>query len=1040
MLKLKQITKVYGAGENQVQALRGLDICFRANEFVAILGHSGCGKTTLLNIIGGLDQYSSGDLLIAGRSTKEFRDRDWDAYRNHSIGFVFQSYNLIPHQTVLANVELALTLSGVSKAERHRRAKEALEQVGLGDQMHKRPNQMSGGQMQRVAIARALVNDPEILLADEPTGALDSETSIQVMEILKEVARDRLVIMVTHNPELAERYATRTVRLLDGRIVSDSNPYSEAEEALEQAEKAHTGTKKPSMSMVTALGLSMNNLMTKKGRTILTAFAGAIGIIGIALILSLSNGIQTYINQVQEDTLSSYPIQIQAETTDMTAMMTTMMGAHDEALEDRADDGRIHGSTVLYDMMNSLTSAETQTNNLRAFRTYLQDPDSPIRAYSSAIQYTYDLNMEIYAQDPDGEIVKSDIMDLIEQSLSSIYGEGASGLSSAYMNNMMGFGSMKVWEEMLPGENGEAVSPLVQEQYDLVYGSWPERYDEVVLVVNGRNELPDLMLYALGLKEISGVDAIAEASLNQTEIPVEEDESWTYEELCGKTYKMLLPAACYEKDPATGAYTDLRSTEAGLEFLYNADNTGVTLKVVGIIRPNPDATATMLSGSMAYTSLLTDYVLEELESQPILAAQLADPDTDVITGLPFPTQDDPEPTDQEKRAAILEEIALQDTAGKAAMYLDVASRPTEEFLDATVSQQMEGLSRADIEAQVTQVYAQEMGVDEATVRDYIADMTDEDLFSRVEDAIRQQATEQYTASVREQLSAMTSEQLASNLDLGNLSDEDLNAILELQDLPGDTLAAMMQAGQITQEQLALAQLPAQQLASLQLSDSQYAYLYDHYMPPTHSDSTYEDNLELLGYVDKDTPTAISIYASTFADKDAIADCITTYNSAVDNPDDEITYTDYVALLMSSITTIINAISYVLIAFVAISLVVSSIMIAIITYISVLERTKEIGILRAVGASKGDISRVFNAETLIEGFVSGVMGIGVTLLLLLPINAIVQHLTGIESLSAILPWQAAVILIAISMVLTVVAGLVPSKLAAKKDPVEALRTE
>ncbi len=993
MLKLKQITKVYGQGGNQVQALRGLDICFRPCEFVAILGHSGCGKTTLLNLIGGLDQCTGGDLLIAGRSTKEFKDRDWDAYRNHSIGFVFQSYNLIPHQTVLSNVELALTLSGVPKAERRRRAKEALEQVGLGDQLHKKPNQMSGGQMQRVAIARALVNDPEILLADEPTGALDSETSVQVMEILKEVARDRLVIMVTHNPDLAQRYATRTVQLLDGRITGDSNPYSEEEEAAEQRREIQKSkAKKPSMSMATALGLSLNNLMTKKGRTVLTAFAGAIGIIGIALILSLSNGIQTYIDQVQEDTLSSYPIQIEAESADISALMTAMMGVTDEIRETREDDDRIYSSTIMYDLMNSLNSTETQTNDLKSFRQYLLDPDSPIHQYTSAIQYTYDLNMEIYAQDPDGEIVKSDIMDLIESSLGGIYGEGISGISSAYMGDMENFSTVSVWEEMLPGEDGEIISPLVREQYDLIYGDWPAAYDEVVLVVNERNTLSDLMLYGLGIKSKADMQSLTEAVMNRAEIEVQEDESWTYEELCNRTYKMLLPAACYEKDPNTGAYVDLRSTDAGMEFLYNSDTAGVTLKVVGIIRPNADATATMLSGAMAYTSLLTEYVLDQLEDQPVLAAQLADPATDVISGLPFPTQDDAEPTDAEKRAAFLDYLETQDTTQKAAMYLDVSSQPTEEFLNSTVAEQMAGLTRSDIEAQVTQSYAQEMGVDEATVLEYISGMSDEDLFSRVEEAIRQQAAQQYIEAMKEQLSAMPNEQLAALLDQQTLT------------------------------------------------DSQYAYLYDSYMPPTISDSTYEDNLDLLGYVDKDSPSSISIYAATFAGKDAISDCISDYNDTVEDEDSEISYTDYVALLMSSVTTIINAISYVLIAFVAISLVVSSIMIGIITYISVLERTKEIGILRAIGASKGNISQVFNAETLIEGFISGVIGIGMTLVLTIPINAIVRHLTGIQSLGAVLPWQAGVILVVISMVLTFIAGLIPSRIAAKKDPVEALRTE
>ena len=991
MLELNQITKTYGQGGNQVEALRGLSIAFRENEFVAILGHSGCGKTTLLNIIGGLDQYTSGDLSIGGRSTKDFKDRDWDAYRNHSVGFVFQSYNLIPHQTVLANVELALTLSGVSRSERRRRAKAVLEQVGLDDQLYKRPNQMSGGQMQRVAIARALVNDPEILLADEPTGALDSETSVQIMELLKEVARDRLVIMVTHNPELAQQYATRTVRLLDGKIVSDSDPYMPSAAA---PVKHQRQGRLPSMSLATALGLSLHNLLTKKGRTVLTALAGAIGIIGIALILSLSTGIQAYIDQVQEDTLSSYPIDIQAETVDMTAMMTSMMSVQDE--ETQQEEGRVYANTVMYDMMNAMTSAGTETNDLKSLKAYLEQEDCPILPHVSALQYRYDLNLDIYTQDPSGAIVHSDVMDLIESSMESLYGDGASGLTSAYMDSMAGFGSMEVWEELLPGEDGQVVSDLLLEQYDLVYGQWPTAYDQVVLVINENNQLPDLMLYALGLKDQAQMAEITGAALNQETIETEGPSSWTYEELCGKTYKLLLPSACFEPDPVSGGYTDLRETETGLDYLYNNDDLGITLQVVGIIRPNPDATATMLSGTMGYTSLLSDYVLQELQEQPIVKAQLDDPAVDVFTGLPFATGQETEPTAEEKQADFLTYLESCTQEEKAAMYLDAAAQPSEEFLNAAAAQQMEGLTRADIEATVTEQYAQEMGVDAQTVTDYIAEMDDETLFARVEEAIQAQAAEQYAAAVRQQLGALPQNQLAQLMDAGGTPDSPLTS-------------------------------------------AQYVYLYDNYMPPTHSDSTYEENLERLGYVDPETPSAIRIYAATFADKDAIADEIAAYNASVPE-EQQITYTDYVALLMSSITTIIQAISYVLIAFVAISLVVSSIMIGIITYISVLERTKEIGILRSIGASKGDISQVFNAETLIEGFVSGVMGIGVTLLLLLPINAIIHHLTGIESLNAQLPWRAALILVLISMALTLIAGLIPSRFAAKKDPVEALRTE
>lgn len=745
------------------------------------------------------------------------------------------------------------------------------------------------------------------------------------------------------------------------------------------------------MSMATALSLSLNNLMTKKGRTVLTAFAGAIGIIGIALILSLSNGIQTYINQVQEDTLSSYPIEIEAETVDMTTLMTSMMGAKQNQSEDRDTDGRVYSNTVMYDMMNSLNTTTTQTNDLKAFKTYLAQDDNPLVPYTSAIQYSYDLSMDIYAQDPNGVIIQSDVMTMLQNALAGIYGEGANQLSSTVMNNMMGFSSMSLWEELLPGEDGQPISTLVQEQYDLVYGSWPQAYDEVVLAVTEHNEIPDLMLFALGLKDQESMLELTEASLSQQIVEAEADQFWTYEELCQKTFKMLLPSQCYEYDAQTGTYVDLRSTEAGLEYLYRSENVGTTLKIVGIIRPNADATATMLTGSVGYTSLLTSYVLESLEDQPVLAAQLADPETDVISGLPFPTQDDEEPTDEEKQAAIQEHISQQDTATKAAMYLDAASQPSEEFLSETVQTQMANVTREDIETQVTAQYAAEMGVDEKTVQDYIAQMTDEDLFSAMEQAVRQSAAEQYTQSVQAQLGGLSTEQLAAQLDQATLTTE------------------------------------------------QYVYLYDNYMPPTVSDSTYEDNLTLLGYVDKDTPSSIRIYAATFADKDAIADVIADYNNTVDE-EQQITYTDYVALLMSSVTSIINAISYVLIAFVAISLIVSSIMIAIITYISVLERTKEIGILRSVGASKGDISRVFNAETLIEGFVSGAMGIGVSLLLLLPINAIVRSLTNIQNLRAILPWQAAAILVVISMILTFVAGLVPSRMAAKKDPVEALRSD
>ena len=982
MLRLNKIVKDYTAGDSTVHALRGITLDFRKQEFVAVLGPSGCGKTTLLNIIGGLDQYTSGDLLIKGRSTRQFRDRDWDSYRNHSIGFVFQSYNLIPHQTVLQNVELALTLSGVSRSERRARAKRALERVGLGDQLHKKPNQMSGGQMQRVAIARALVNDPEILLADEPTGALDSETSVQIMELLKEISHEKLIIMVTHNPELAERYATRTIRLLDGEVVSDSAPYEAREEEPVRTEK----TKKTSMSFFTALGLSLNNLMTKKARTILTAFAGSIGIIGIALILSLSNGIQNYIDDVQEDTLSSYPITIEAESTDMSSLVTALMGARDEADGQAHEDGRVYASTVMYELMNSFNQTETQTNDLAAFRAYLDDPDSEIHQYLSAIQYSYDLTLPIYTKDADGNIVKADVMELMQNMMSSLYG----GDYSAYFSRFGSYYSgMDVWEELLPGENGESVSPLVRSQYDVLYGHWPESYDEVVLVVSQNDEISDLVMYAMGLKTEAEMNQAMEDAMNEVEVSTDA-MSWSYEELCGKTFKLILPYESYRKD-ASGGYTDLTATDAGMDYLFGSDEVGTTLKIAGIVRPNPDAAASMLSGSIGYTSALSEYVMQKTADSEIVKAQLAEPETDVLLNLPFKTDDTAEPTEEEKDAvvtALLTEASAQD---KASMYLDMMQQPASEYLDAMTAQTMEGMTRETIEEQMADSYAGQMGVSADEVKGYIAQMDDETLMDYVEQMVRESIAQQYAESVSQQLGAMTSEQLAGAMDMTERTQE------------------------------------------------QTDYLYSVYAPARYSESSYHDVLDTLGYVEPGKPSKVSLYAATFSDKDAISDCISHYNDTA-GEDEQITYTDYVALLMSSITTIINAISYVLIAFVAISLVVSSIMIGIITYISVLERTKEIGILRAIGASKRDISRVFNAETLIEGLIAGLIGIGLTLVLIVPINAIVQHLTGIPTLGAALPAAAGAILVAISMLLTFIAGLIPSRLAARKDPVVALRSE
>ena len=986
MLILKDIVKDYEAGDSTVRALKGVSINFRESEFVSILGPSGCGKTTMLNLIGGLDRYNSGDLIINGKSTKEFTDEDWDTYRNHSIGFVFQTYNLIPHQTVLANVELALTLSGVSKKERRERAVKALEQVGLGGQINKRPNQMSGGQMQRVAIARALVNDPDILLADEPTGALDSATSIQIMEILKEIAADRLVIMVTHNPDLANAYSSRVIRLLDGRVTADSDPcpIADAGPALtrKEQEKRRVLSKTASMSFLTALSLSLNNLMTKKTRTLLTAFAGSIGIIGIALILSVSTGVQNYIDRVQEDTLSSYPIELRGETYDMSAVLSTLMGIRRAEADAPREEGTVRVSSVVYDLMNSMNAAETTRNNLGAFRKYLEAHDE-FRQYASSIQYAYDTNLNIFVRNIDGKIVKSDILDLFQSIYASI---GMTIPESA----MAGMNRMKVWEELLSGENGELINPLLYEQYDLIYGRWPAAADELVLVVDGNNEITDMTLYALGLR--TGDELMKSVVRAQMGKQLDLDTlrlTWTYEDLCAVTLRYIAPADCYQRQE-NGTYVNLAATKTGLEFLYDGD-TGLRLKVVGIIRASDDAISSMLGGSLAYTRALTDYILENTAANALVQAQLNEPGVDALNGLPF--EGSAELTDAEKAEAVVPLLSALPDAEKAALYARLMSEPDEETVAAYAQQLLAATGADALNAMMTRMFAQQTGADEATIQSYLDSMDEETHTAYLEQAVTAMAREQYAAQIRTRLAAMSEAALAAGLDR------------TLSSLGEETAAA----------------------------------LYDEYAPQAVSDSTYENNLKLLGYVDPESPSAISIYAATFSDKEALDKLIEEYNAAV-SEEDQLSYTDYIALMMSSVSTIINAISYVLIAFVAISLVVSSIMIGIITYISVLERTKEIGILRAIGASKRDISRVFNAETVSIGFIAGAIGIGVTLLLTIPINLILHHFTGIMILNATLPAAGAVVLVAISILLTFIAGLIPSGIAARKDPVIALRTE
>ncbi|MBQ7288714.1 MAG: ABC transporter ATP-binding protein/permease [Clostridia bacterium] len=991
MLTLKNIVKNYTVGDTEVPALKQVSIAFRQNEFVSILGPSGCGKTTLLNIIGGLDNYTSGDLFINGKSTKQFSARDWDTYRNHSVGFVFQSYNLIPHQSVLSNVELALTLSGVSKAERRARAIEALEKVGLKDQIHKKPNQMSGGQMQRVAIARALVNDPDILLADEPTGALDSATSIQVMEILKEISKDRLIIMVTHNPELAETYSSRIIRLLDGEVQSDSDPFDGAPPE-DRQEKTET-KKKSSMSFFTALSLSFNNLLTKKVRTFMVSFAGSIGIIGIALILSVSTGVQTYIDRVQQDTLTSYPITLEAESVDMSAMITTFMETNNPDGKPSHELDKVYANPVIEELMTSLNNMETNTNNLTDFKAHLES-DTAFESYTSAVQYAYDLNLNIYTKNDKGEIVKSDVNELMNSMMTGNTGTENTQQSplmdnaETMRNQMMDGNRFNVWEELLPNNTGKGVNPILKDQYDLVYGEWPKDYNEIVLIVDKRNEISDLVLYALGLRSKEQMMAAANGETETADQA--KNESWSYEEICDMRFKLILPADCYQKQK-DGSYVDLRATDTGISYLYNNTDTATELKISGIIRANEDAVASMLEGSIGYTVALTDYIIEKTAEKEIVKEQLAQPETDVLTGLPYQTEDGEQLTDEQKQEKFKSYIASLSSAQKASLYTSIASLPEETYIQQAVTAQLSNMGREDMEQMLIKGMSEQMSVDSETVESYVNKMSDEELQDAATEILREAVKAQYAAETAAKLGALTTDQLAAMLD------------------------------------------------SAVFTTAQYARYYDNFMPATTSDSTLEERLETIGYVDKNQPAQIHIYASTFEDKEAIADLITKYNDGVEEAD-KISYTDYVELMMSSVSTIINAISYVLIAFVAISLVVSSIMIGIITYISVLERTKEIGILRAIGASKKDISRVFNAETLIVGFVAGAIGIGTTLLLNIPINLILHKLTGIEILSAKLPVGGALILVGISMLLTFIAGLIPSGIAAKKDPVIALRSE
>ena len=986
MLEIRNIVKDYETGSETVHALKGVSIAFRESELVSILGQSGCGKTTLLNIIGGLDQYTSGALIINGQSTKQYKSADWDTYRNHSVGFIFQSYNLIPHQSVLSNVELALTLSGVSKAERRRRAKEALEKVGLGNQLNKRPNQTSGGQMQRVAIARALVNDPDILLADEPTGALDSETSIQIMELVKEIAKDRLVIMVTHNPELAEKYSTRIVKLLDGQIVGDSDPFDPAKEpAHSEVRKTDvTKGKKTSMSFLTALSLSKNNLMTKKGRTFLTSFAGSIGIIGIALILSLSNGVQEYINSVERSTLASFPVSIQHETVDYTSLMTSMMNVRDNADENR-DPDRIYTNDISTEMMKTMLS-EMQTNNLAEFKEYLESDPDGISASIEEIQYSYDSNLYIFGHSADGDIMQINPSTVMSAMMGQSMADNVSQMTSTY-SSLMGSSSMSSYDafrELLSTD-------MLKTEYEVLAGRLPEAYNEVVVLVTDRNELSDVTLYTLGLRDQSELEGMMSSVMAGESFDLDTgDLSFSYDDLMGMEFSMLTAPEFYQKND-DGTWTDMRSDS---EFMEQAAENGLKLKVVGILKPDADSLISSTnSGGIGYTHALTEYMIDKTNSSELVKAQRENPDVDVFTGIEFPKADEEEeqPMSQSEAMEMLTGMLTEEQRTKL----------------------NEGIMAALTEEQQAQIQSAMMGMvsDEQMNSIMMGVLTPEQLMQLQSGAdVNSLLTDAQKAQMSAQIAAsLTAEQNA-----------ELSAMMNGMVDPTKMYTIFMQV----------------------LTTDQLRQLMDMTKEPETTDATYDGNLKLLGVAELSEPSSMKIYATDFESKEKITQLIEKYNDskiADDNQADVINYTDYVGLMMSSVSDIINAISYILIAFVAISLVVSSIMIGIITYISVLERTKEIGILRAMGASKRDISNVFNAETLIVGFSAGVIGIAVTLLLNIPINIIIENITGIANV-ALLPWQGGVILVVISMLLTLIAGLVPAGVAAKKDPVEALRTE
>ena len=1043
MLKLKNIVKEYVAGDTTVVALKGVNIEFRKSEFVSILGHSGCGKTTLLNIIGGLDQYTTGDLIIEGRSTKDFKDSDWDAYRNHSIGFVFQNYNLIPHQSVLSNVELALTLSGVSKSERREKAKAALEKVGLGDQLSKRPNQMSGGQMQRVAIARALVNDPEILLADEPTGALDTETSVQIMDLLKEISKEKLVIMVTHNPELAEEYSTRIIRLVDGNIVNDTDPYTTEDVERREKTRAEKRTekkaakqmpKKPSMSIFTALSLSLNNLMTKKMRTFLTSFAGSIGIIGIALILALSNGFQAYIDAIQQETLTSYPVMIEKTAMDMNAMLGSMTGTVTGEVNHDLD--KVYSNTMSSSMMEAFTS-EIHQNNLADFKKYLESEESLIKNYSSSIKYSYGGTLNIYASDTSkgiNQVFPSPVIDMMETMMGSV-NMGGMQIDNSAMASMQTM--MNSWQELIDNQ------AMLEDQFEVVKGGWPRNYNEVVLIIDKNNEISDIAIQGLGLA--------TNEDMMEAFMAMQSGEEYTpktyeieYDDILNMTFKLVIEPDFYTYNEETKAWDDMHGDE---QFVQNLVDNSEEIKIVGIVRPSSDSIMVQTIGAIGYTSALTEYVINETNSREIVKQQKANPEIDVFTGIPFANAEVNKAKAQTSAPAVsgvsldpgidssIEAVADNAPSASSMKFTGNAPKATPTAVAGMPDfSQFPAVTEEEIYAGIDAQYSGEEA-------------------EKMKRTVELMLKTMLSLSERNELIGYLDEMLAGQEIEGMGQINGTQALSFLQMMDKQTKLKMLNAimtgefGGVAppasgEDVPAEDDKPNEDKPSEDKKPEAVEPEPEPEPEPQPLTTSYEEALDLLGVADLDNPKSIYIYPNDFESKDLISEEIDKYNAAVSeagNEKDEIKYTDYIGLLLSSVTTIINIISYVLIAFVAISLVVSSIMIGIITYISVLERTKEIGILRAIGASKKDISRVFNAETLIVGFVSGALGIGSTILLIIPINAVIKYLTDLPNVAQ-LPVNGAIALVIISMTLTLVAGLVPSRIASRKDPVEALRTE